>query len=1340
MSTVFLTNPDPITFFPRTTQRFLSRTNRLHPRGSLICSYHSKSGPAKTPNSSAENQLRPPRHLIQFRRSRFVAHFNELQRRRLLPDGVVPDPPTRLSAALAEAGVAHEERVVAHLKSLIADPAPLYTVPFGHHRRHDLTQAAILRRVPLIRGAALRNDVLDGYADLLIRSDLDPFLPPTVRATAHPLAYSVCEVKLAAHRNADHILQASVYFVLLDGLLRSLQAPGTSRAYLWLGDAYATPTCLSPRPLGYLFRSTSHNFARFLHDFSPQHTPAPDGPLSAMAPWSIHAENLLRDADSLRLIAGIRRSQALTIGEVAKVSTLTAFARMPSKTVSYLVNRRVLPPATRRLHHQAVMQLRTRMDPQQITAFELTTDMVRSLPVASPDDIFFDMEGFPLAPGGGLEYLFGAYCVATQSFFAWWAHSHPQEEEAFVRFIDWLSARFKSDQPVKPHVFHYGHYEVSALRRVALRAVTPKGMRAAMIFESLVEQGSFFDVYKFVKSGLVIGESSYSIKKVEKLVGISRAGDNLADAQSSVGIYYEWRRRCFDESQPEATGTAANESTHPILLEIYTYNRQDCDSLYRVVKWLRQHFPEQTVDSNVNCDRGDDTADGLENLESEILPGACGRTKELRIIDSQAIARSAELSDILFRIGYPSLSPFGAQCLAHILQFYVRESAPERRLFRDRVEIASTSRFEDLYDDEKCLIGVQYMGTVVDPDNQRKSLLIYSFNRDQPVSLIKGERVAFIVPSRGSPMLNERMNEKGNISGFFVVKSIDEHKGKGFVYLSCGSKNLFNPLSFGVLVSSDDLTICDAPLRQSVLRKAEELIKSESVRTGSLATAFLNRETILENEIDDAAWIRVFSTGAVNCETISKFLASRKKSRVFVIQGPPGTGKTSLSGSLINELIMRHDKTIAITSNSHAAIDNLLKSAVRAGVNADLVWKIGTKTGDDVGIGFKANIRDITVQPLTKCLQDEHRKRWETQNNCKDGFKDASKPKRSNFAVLVGATCYQLCRKENDDKFDLLFIDEASQVPMAHFLSVSASAKYAVLVGDQQQLEMPIKGSHFGAVGQSCLSHMAGKGVATVEPSRGIFLNKSYRMNAALCEFVSEAFYNGALTAAPSCQDNGVSVFDGVSNTAQWYSGIWFIPCETAKDTKEKKASTGKWQRAEEVEVIRRVVISLLGATCTLQQNSRQLREADFLIVAPYNAQVFALRAALPPGVRVGTVDKFQGQEAPIALISTCTSGDLTLQDNDFVAGESDLTDEDDSFNNINIRDSTSRPRDQRGMRFCLHKNRLNVAISRAQCLAIVTGDKDACGNLAFNRLEDIEMAALYEHLISIGTDTTENK
>jgi uncharacterized protein len=237
-----------------------------------------------------------------------------------------------------------------------------------------------------------------------------------------------------------------------------------------------------------------------------------------------------------------------------------------------------------------------------------------------------------------------------------------------------------------------------------------------------------------------------------------------------------------------------------------------------------------------------------------------------------------------------------------------------------------------------------------------------------------------------------------------------------------------------------------------------------------------------------------------------------------------------------------------------------------------------------------------------------------------------------------------------------LFIDEAAQMSLANVLAVSQAAESIVLLGDPRQLEQPIQGSHPDGVGVSALDHILGHH-ATIPADRGLFLEETWRLHPHICAFNSELFYEGRLKSRPGLERQEIK-----SNGRLKGSGLRYLPVE---HTGNQSSSP------EEADAIRDLVSEILwSGTTWIDRDGAESSVAldDILIIAPYNAQVFELQERIP-GAHIGTVDKFQGQEAPIVIYSTATSS------------HSDAP---------------------RGMEFLYSANRLNVATSRAKCVCVV--------------------------------------
>jgi len=222
-----------------------------------------------------------------------------------------------------------------------------------------------------------------------------------------------------------------------------------------------------------------------------------------------------------------------------------------------------------------------------------------------------------------------------------------------------------------------------------------------------------------------------------------------------------------------------------------------------------------------------------------------------------------------------------------------------------------------------------------------------------------------------------------------------------------------------------------------------------------------------------------------------------------------------------------------------------------------------------------------------------------------------------------------------------------------------------VLFGDSAQLEQPQKGVHPPGAEVSALEHWLGGDALTIPPGLGVFLPTTRRLHPSICEFISRTFYEGRLSVEGEL---GLEQQRLVGAGELTGSGLRYVPVAHRGNTN---------QSSEEVAEVVRLVERLLAPGAKFQPRSgesRQLVAKDVLVVAPYNAQVAALRRALDDDVLVGTVDKFQGKEAPVVVYSMTSSS------------------------------AEDAPR---GLEFLFSHNRLNVAVSRAQALCLLVASPE---------------------------------
>ena len=346
------------------------------------------------------------------------------------------------------------------------------------------------------------------------------------------------------------------------------------------------------------------------------------------------------------------------------------------------------------------------------------------------------------------------------------------------------------------------------------------------------------------------------------------------------------------------------------------------------------------------------------------------------------------------------------------------------------------------------------------------------------------------------------------------------------------------------------------------------------------------------------------------------------------IQGPPGTGKT-YSGSHIIHRLVTAGLRVGITAMSHNAIDNLFVAT----------HEVFEQHGD--------------LERLRALRRDKKPK-----YGALDGVRYSTAVNDADSAVfnLIGATTWFWSRPGmRAHPVDVLVVDEAGQLALADTVASANAAKNIVLLGDPLQLSQVSQAEHPDGSGASVLEHVLGEH-ATIPSSQGVFISETRRMHPDVCRFISDQIYEGRLSSHPSC----------AQQSTEFGTGLRWI------EARHESCST---ESEVEADLVARRISTMIGTTWVNQHGrSAALRDADFMVVAPYNDQVRLLERrfrATPglEGVQVGTVDKFQGREAPVVFFTmTTSSGD-------------DMP---------------------RGPEFLFSRNRLNVAISRARCLAFL--------------------------------------
>ena len=378
----------------------------------------------------------------------------------------------------------------------------------------------------------------------------------------------------------------------------------------------------------------------------------------------------------------------------------------------------------------------------------------------------------------------------------------------------------------------------------------------------------------------------------------------------------------------------------------------------------------------------------------------------------------------------------------------------------------------------------------------------------------------------------------------------------------------------------------------------------------------------------------VVQPGVVDPGALVSLIQDLDDSYLFV-QGPPGSGKTYHAAHAIVALL-RDGYRVGLTAFSHKAINNALLAVEEAALSRGVPYAGQRKAKED----------DAYVPPPGRPTLIEN----VTDFRLGDG-------------TLFAGTVWAFSPQSMDQRLDVLFVDEAGQLALPNAIAAALSARSVVLLGDPLQLPHVHHTSHPGGIGASVLEHLLGGALRPVPPDRGVLLDRTWRMHEDVCRFISDLMYEGRLHPVPACNAQRVDS-PGLRGTGLRYLAVEHTDARVRSEDEARRI-------ADEIEL-------LLDGTVTDSSGvSRGLTPCDIIVVTPYNAQRRCIEAELRArgggceGVAVGTVDKFQGQEAYVVFFSTANSS----------------------------------PDDApRGVEFIFDRNRLNVAISRARALAVYVG------------------------------------
>jgi uncharacterized protein len=1058
-------------------------------------------------------------------------HASALARRALDGENLRKGEADATQRLVQKRGLEHEARL---LRSFRESGRNIVEIPDGRALldRVAVTVRAMRAGADVIFQAALGRGRWHGFADFLVRveggSDLGPW------------SYEVWDTKLAARAKASHAIQLALYADLVEAVQGV--PPPALRVKLGNGGEHI----ILPHDVVHYARLAGRRLEDFMALAVRETEGEPCG-YCALCDWLEGCEEDWQLSDHLSLVAGIRASQRHKL-RAAGVDTLEALAALPEgHRIPDLA-----PEAFAKLRSQALLQHRARVTGErvhEVLPFEPGRGLAR-LPPSDPGDVYFDMEGDPLFPDGRLEYLFGM--ESGGRFQAFWGHDRAAEKHAFEQFMDRLKTQF--DGHPNAHVYHYNHYEPTALKLLAMRHAT----REAEL-DDMLRRRRFVDLYVVLREALRIGEESYSLKYVERFFRERREGE-VGTAADSIVAYEEY----------------CESGDTQLLAEIEAYNAIDCRSTAELHAWLLDLKPAEASFLNP----------ALSTPDPE-------REAKQQAAEAERQALRASLLDGVRdeEIPYRSL-------VAELCDFHRREQKPHWWAMFDRME----RREDELVVDAECLGGLREAGPC--EKDGHSFIRAYTFP-PQDTKLRKG----------GKPTIAATSKPAGEIVEF------DEDACRLVLRRGVRAGELPDTLSLGPA----------APLEDAAIRGAMRRFAT-SVAAGDRRFAAV--ESILRREfpriVSQAPGAPILRQGEVALAGAIRAVSELDGSHLF-IQGPPGTGKTWTT-SRVAVALMRAGRRVGVASLSHKAINNLLEGIEAAAREEDFSFSgVKKATAGKPEQAFDGEF--ITTVTDNKAVTEDY--------------------------DLIAGTVFLLAREDQELALDTLFVDEAGQVSLANLVAMGLSARNIVLVGDQQQLGQPIQGSHPDGTGVSALEHLL-QGASTVPPERGILLDTSFRMHPSFCGWVSEAIYEGRLRAHEDAARQRLLLAEGApAPLAPHGLRMHFV-----------QHANRSQSCPEEAEEVVRLWTSLVGQRWVDRAGREHvIGLEDVLVVAPYNVQVNLLRRHLPEGARVGTVDKFQGQEAPVVLVSMTTS-----------SGE-DL------------------PRD---IAFLFSRNRLNVAVSRAKCLAVV--------------------------------------
>jgi len=1154
--------------------------------------------------------------------------------RGLIAKPIRNDPSIEL---VAKRGLEHERR---YLQDLVAQglavveivkdgsavaPAGVDPIPWdaGTELRAAAAQTldAMRSGADVVYQATFFDGTWRGHADFLLKRAHQPGEPDSAFGPWH---YEVADTKLARHVKASAILQICFYIEQLT----EIQGRQPEYLHVVLGGS-ARPT--DRQRVGDFMAYYRHVKAEFeaavhLHDVDP---PPPAYPPvdtypepvehCAVCRWAPQCRDRRRADDDLSRVAGAGARHRIALKQRG-VATRRGLAVLPMPCIPPVdgVGREALG----RIREQARIQVesedagtvRWELLPLEIGEDGLPVPKrgLLGLPTPSEGDLFLDLEGDPFALDDGVDYLFGLLEPRLPDEDPRWADAAggpvPQFHEIWSLDaegrVTWAAEKAAFEQTVDLIMDRLARdpamhvYHYAAYEKTALGRMAQRHATREAEVDRLLRGEVLVDLFRVVRQGLRAGVESYSIKKIEPLYALVREQD-LKDAGSSIVAFETWLE--MGEDTPV-------EDAGKVLAGIAAYNRDDVLSNWRLRDWLEG----QRVVLELREGRG---------LPRPIL-GDGAPSREL----SDQERYVAELVERL-TVGVPAdpaerasdADAQGRWLLAQLLGWHRRE---EKSAWWRYYDLAGMSD-EQLIEEREPIGGLVPVG---EPRPEKRSLVWTLSFPSQEHKLGRGTDV----------------DDPRTTKGAGEIVSIDHVNLT--LELKRGPSLAGSPLPSS-LIPND--IVGSKEQQESLLRTAEWVLGHGLARTDGMVHGAPDlgaaRALLLRTPPCAEPGAPLVRDGETTLDAATR-MATALDGRVLPIQGPPGAGKTYTGAHMIVELV-EAGKTVGVVANSHKVIGNLLKAVDEA---AAMRTKEG-RLARPVRIGQKPKQAGTAAYAGATTMGS-------------NAAVEAAL--RGGRVDVVGATSWAWSRAEMatpEPVVDVLFVDEAGQLSLANVLACAPAARAIVLLGDPQQLDQPLQGSHPPGAERSALGHILGDR-ATIDAHEGLFLADTWRLHPDICAYTSAAFYEGRLRSRAGLERQEVLGRGILGGT-----GMRYVPVTHAGNATDSE---------EEAQAILAIVRDLLDGGpgwVDARGETRTITLDDIVVVAPYNAHVGRIERAFAeagaPLPFVGTVDKFQGQERPISIYAM----------------------------------GTSSPEDApRGMEFLYSLNRLNVATSRARCVAAV--------------------------------------